>query len=72
VRPGEISAIVEKESGYQFFKLLSVRDGDMVVLAPYESVRDEIRDRLYQQEMEEQYDIWTKELREKAYIKEFL
>jgi peptidyl-prolyl cis-trans isomerase SurA len=72
VRPGEISPIVETESGYQFFKLLSVRDGDMVVLAPYESVRDEIRDRLYQQEMEEQYDIWTKELREKAYIKEFL
>jgi peptidyl-prolyl cis-trans isomerase SurA len=72
MRPGEISPIVETESGYQFFKLLSVRDGDMVVLAPYESVRDEIRDRLYQQEMEEQYDIWAKELREKAYIKEFL
>jgi peptidyl-prolyl cis-trans isomerase SurA len=72
IRPGEISPIVETESGYQFFKLLSVRDGDMVVLAPYESVRDEIRDRLYQQEMEEQYDIWVKELREKAYIKEFL
>jgi peptidyl-prolyl cis-trans isomerase SurA len=72
MRPGEISPIVETESGYQFFKLLSVRDGDMVVLAPYESVRDEIRDRLYQQEMEEQYDIWVKELREKAYIKEFL
>jgi len=63
---------VETESGYQFFKLLSVRDGDMVVLAPYESVRDEIRDRLYQQEMKEQYDIWVKELREKAYIKELL
>ena len=72
MRPGEISPIVETESGFQFFKLLSVRDGDMVVLAPYESVRDEIRDRLYQQDMEEQYDIWVKELREKAYIKEFL
>ncbi len=72
MRPGEISPIVETESGFQFFKLLSVRDGDMVVLAPYESVRDEIRDQLYQQEMEEQYDIWAKELREKAYIKEFL
>jgi peptidyl-prolyl cis-trans isomerase SurA len=72
MRPGEISPIVETESGYQFFKLLVVRDGDMVVLAPYESVREEIRDRLYQQEMKEKYDIWVKELREKAYIKEFL
>jgi peptidyl-prolyl cis-trans isomerase SurA len=72
MKPGEISPIVETESGFQFFKLLVVRDGEMVVLAPYELVREEIRDQLYQQEVKEKYEIWVKELREKAYIKEFL
>ncbi len=72
MKPGEVSPIVETESGYQFFKLLSVREGDMVILAPYESVRVEIRDLLYQEEIKEQYDIWVKELREKAYIKTLL
>jgi peptidyl-prolyl cis-trans isomerase SurA len=72
MKPGEVSPIVETESGYQFFKLLSVREGDMVILAPYESVRVDIRDLLYQEEIKEQYDIWVKELREKAYIKTLL
>jgi peptidyl-prolyl cis-trans isomerase SurA len=72
MKPGEVSPIVETESGYQFFKLLSVRQGDMVILAPYESVRTDIRDLLYQEEIKEQYDIWVKELREKAYIKTLL
>lgn len=72
IKPGEVSPIVETESGYQFFKLLSVREGDMVILAPYESVRVEIRDLLYQEEIREQYDKWVKELREKAYIKTLL
>lgn len=68
MRPGEISPIVETGNAFQFFKLLSVRDGDLVVKAPYESVRDDIRDILYRQKMEEQYKVWVKGLREKAYI----
>ena len=72
IKPGEVSPIVETESGFQFFKLLSVREGDMVILAPYKSVRVEIRDLLYQEEIREQYDKWVKELREKAYIKTLL
>jgi peptidyl-prolyl cis-trans isomerase SurA len=67
--PGEISPIVETGNAFQFFKLLSTREGDIVVKAPYESVREEIRNILYRQEMEEQYEIWVKSLREKAYIK---
>jgi len=69
LHPGEISPIVETGNAFQFFKLLSAREGDIVVKAPYESVRDDIRDILYRQEMEEQYKIWVKELRDKAYIK---
>jgi peptidyl-prolyl cis-trans isomerase SurA len=40
-----------------------------VIKAPYESVKDEIRDLVYRQEMEEQYQTWLEDLREKAYIK---
>jgi len=69
MQPGEISAIIETGRAFQFFKLLSVRDGDIVVKAPYESVREEISDILYRQEMEEQYKNWVKSLREEAYIK---
>ena len=69
MQPGEISPIIETGNTFQFFKLLSLRDGDIVVKAPYESVREEIRDILYRQEMEEQYNNWVKGLREEAYIK---
>ena len=68
MKPGEISPIVDTGNAFQFFKLLSVRDGDMVIKAPYESVKGEIRDMLYRQEMEEQYAEWVKSLREQAYI----
>ncbi len=67
--PGTISPIIETGNAFQFFKLLSVREGDLVIKAPYESVREEIRDILYRQEMEEQYKTWVKSLREEAYIK---
>jgi len=69
MHPGSISPIVESGNAFQFFKLLSVRDGDIVVKAPYETVREEIRDILYRQEMEEQYKLWVKSLRDEAYIK---
>jgi len=72
IHPGEISPIVETDNAFQFFKLLSVRDGDLVVKAPYESVKDEIRDMLYRQKMEEQYAEWVKSLREQAYIEVIL
>ncbi|MCF6290110.1 MAG: peptidylprolyl isomerase [Desulfobacterales bacterium] len=69
LKPGEISPLVEIGSGYQFFKLLSTEAGEV---APFESVREEIRDLLYQQELEKQYEKWLKELREQAYIQELL
>jgi len=69
MHPGEISPIIETGNTFQFFKLLSARDGDIVVKAPYESVREEIRDILYREKMEEQYKNWVKSLREEAYIR---
>jgi peptidyl-prolyl cis-trans isomerase SurA len=69
MHPGEISEIVETDNAFQFFKLLSLREGDLVFKAPYESVKDEIRDLLHRQEMEEQYEAWVESLRGQAYIK---
>ena len=69
MHPGDISPIIETGSTFQFFKLLSSREGDLVVKAPYESVKDEIREILYRQEMEEKYKAWVENLREQAYIK---
>lgn len=69
MHPGGISPIVETGNAFQFFKLLSQREGDLVVKAPYESVHDEIRDVLYRDELEKQYKKWVKSLREEAYIK---
>ncbi len=64
--PGEISPIVETASGYQFFKLLSTESGGVV---PFESVQNEIREILYQQEIERQYKKWLDGLREQSYVK---
>ena len=72
MNPGEISPIVDTGNAFQFFKLISMREGDKVIKAPYESVKGEIRDMLYRQEMEEQYAEWVKSLREQAYIEVIL
>ena len=69
LNPGEISTIVETPSGYQIFKLLSSQEGQIITKVPYESVKEEIRETIYQQEMQTLYQSWMKEMREQAYIK---
>ncbi len=72
MRPGDISPVIETKSGYQFFKLLSTKDGNVVAQEPYEEVKDEISKQLFKEEMEKRYEEWIKALREQAYIKELL
>lgn len=72
IEPGEISRIVENSNTIQFFKLLSVQEGETVIKAPYETVREEIRDVLYQQKLEAQYKKWVNGLRDGAYIRTLL
>jgi peptidyl-prolyl cis-trans isomerase SurA len=67
--PGEISEVIETPSGYQFFKLLSSQDGQIVVQASFESVKEEIRNKLYEQELKGAFDEWVKNIKTKAYIK---
>jgi len=69
MHPGDISPIIKTGDNFQFFKLLSVREGNAITKAPFEKVKDEIRDLLYRREMEKQYDAWVKSLRSQAYIK---
>jgi len=69
LKPGEISSVVESPNGYMIFKLLSSQEGEIITKVPYDTVKEEIRAMLYQQEMEERYDSWLEEIRHQAYIK---
>lgn len=71
LQPGQISAILETPAGYQFFKLLSDR-GNVGLQASYETVKEQIRQRLYEETMNSQFQKWVKELRDQAYIKKIL
>ncbi len=68
---GQISAIQETPAGYQFFKLLSDK-GDVGFQASYETVKEQIRQRLYEETLNSQFQKWVKELRDQAYIKKIL
>jgi peptidyl-prolyl cis-trans isomerase SurA len=72
LKPGEISEIVETPVGYQFFKLLSGGEGGIVMQAPYDTVKEEIRDTLFRKAMEEEYKAWIEELKKNYYIKKML
>lgn len=67
--PGQVSAIVETPVGFQFFKLLSSKEGGIVTQAPYAEVKENIREILYNQELEKEFDEWIKNIRDKAYIR---
>jgi len=69
INPGEISRIITTPTGYQFYKLLSIREESEKRDVPLESVRDEIYEILFQEKMKTEYDKWIKDLRSKAYIK---
>lgn len=69
LKPGEISPVIESPEGYMIFKLLSSQEGQIITKVPYESVKEEIRNTLYQQEMRKRYDTWLDEIRNQAYIK---
>ena len=69
LKPGEISRIVETEDAYHFFKLTSSTQGQPVARAPFDEVKDQIREKLYQQALEQRFTDWMISIRDKAYIK---
>ena len=68
MKSGDVSAIIETASGYQFFKLLSGAGDGTVITSSYEAAKDEIRETLYQEKLKEAYTVWIKELQDQAYI----
>lgn len=66
LKEGELSSIIETSSGYQFFKVLTVGQGAVIKKAPYEKVKNEIKAILFEQEMDEAYREWVKDLKEGA------
>ncbi|ADH86006.1 peptidylprolyl isomerase [Desulfurivibrio alkaliphilus] len=63
--PGELTPIMEIGGAYQFFKLLAGGG----VSRPYEDMREEIREILYQQALEENFERWVSNLREDVQIR---
>lgn len=67
--PGQVSKVVETPDGYQFFKLLSNQEGGIVLQAPYESVKEEIKKTLYEEKMKKEFGAWVTKIKEASYIK---
>ncbi len=69
LQPGEVSRIIETPVGFQFFKLLSSKEGGIVMQAPYGEVKEEIRERMYSEALKTEFKAWIKDIRENAYIR---
>ena len=70
LKSGEISRIVEQDNAYHFFKLVSrQQQGQAVAQEPFDRVKDQIREKLYQQALEQRYRDWLISIREKSYVK---
>jgi peptidyl-prolyl cis-trans isomerase SurA len=69
LEPGGISEIVETETGLQIFKLVSRQNGQSTSKIPLATVKEDIRETLYQQKSSELYENWIKDIRQQAYIR---
>jgi len=66
---GAISPIIETSSGFQFFKVLANKEGEIVTKAPYAAVKDKISEILHKEVMDERYREWLEQVKTRAYIK---
>lgn len=68
LKPGEISEVIVLGSSYQFFKLLSGDKNTIVTTSTYDSVKEEIREKLHNAKLKDAFEDWVKNLKDKAYI----
>jgi peptidyl-prolyl cis-trans isomerase SurA len=68
LKPGEISEIIETPIGNQFFKLVSEDENAVVVTTAFEAVKEEIREKIFEEKLKIAYSEWVKKLKEDAYI----
>lgn len=64
-KKGEVRGPIKTDRGFEVLQLVEKREGDM---KPFEEVREQIRMRLSQQQIEKQTQTWVQELRKKAHI----
>jgi peptidyl-prolyl cis-trans isomerase SurA len=65
MKPGEFSQVLPYPQGWQIIKVIAIQDNRPVTL---EDVKDEIHEKLFQEEAERRFDQWVKQLRNKAII----
>lgn len=64
----QVSDIIETSDGYQFFQVTSTDKNAVVVTAEYDDVKNEIREKLFQKQLQAKYEDWIKKLKADAYI----
>ncbi len=69
---GQLSPVAEISGTMQFFEVLTINDDGKVRYPPFKLVSDEIRNRLFNEEMDKRLENWMKDMREQAIIKELL
>jgi peptidyl-prolyl cis-trans isomerase SurA len=63
---GGVSGVIAREAGIQIIKLLK-REGGKI--KPFEEVRDDIYETIYNEEISRRYTTWLKDLRDKSFTK---
>lgn len=63
--PGEVRGPIRAERGFHVIKLIDRRDDKA---RPLEEIKDQIREQLYQQELEKHTRTWIAELRKRAHV----
>ncbi len=63
---GDITPVIETENGYQIFYVKEIVQQPAVSI---EDVSQEIREKIYQEKINERFQTWLTELRKKSYIK---
>ncbi|MBM9519926.1 peptidylprolyl isomerase [Desulforhopalus vacuolatus] len=68
LRASQVSDIIETSDGYQFFQVTGTDKNAVVITAEYEDVKNEIREKLFQKQLQAEYEDWIKKLKADAYI----
>ncbi len=68
LEPGELTDIIETADSFQFYKVLSGKEKETASSASFEAVKEEIREKLYDEKMKAAYAEWVRKLKEDAFI----
>jgi len=63
---GDVSDVIAKETGIQILKLIKREGGN---IKPFEDVRNDIYETIYNEELNKRYTTWLEDLREKSFTK---